>query len=81
MRNRFEQQFSIGHRLIEDTPINLKRTGKLEELIAAMKAIYCHPEYNLKIFNILEEHLKKGKKQTGRKGMDLWCILHRTKRS
>lgn len=75
MRNRFEQQFSIGHRLIEDTPINLKRTGKLEELIAAMKAIYCHPEYNSKIFNILEEHLKKGKKQTGRKGMDLWCIF------
>lgn len=75
MRTRFEQQFSIGHRLIEETPINPKRTGKLEELIAAMKAIYCHPEYNSKIFNILEEHLTKGKKQTGRKGMDLWCIF------
>ncbi|HKJ78402.1 MAG TPA: ISNCY family transposase [Prolixibacteraceae bacterium] len=75
MRTRFEQQFSIGHRLIEETPINAKRTGKLEELIAAMKAIYCHPEYNQKIFNVLESHLTRDKKQTGRKGMDLWCIF------
>ena len=75
MRNRFEQQFSIGRRLIEETPANHKRTGKLEELIAGMKAIYCHPEYNQKIFNVLEKHLTKNKKQTGRKGMDLWCIF------
>ena len=75
MRNRFEQQFSIGHRLITDTPTNHKRTGKLEELIAAMKAIYCNAEYNQKIFCVLEHHLTKSKKQTGRKGMDLWCIF------
>ncbi len=75
MRTRFEQQFSIGHRLIEETPINPKRTGKLEELIAALKAIYCNPVYNQKIFNVLENHLTRGKKQTGRKGMDLWCIF------
>lgn len=75
MRKRFEQQLSIGHRLIEETPIHHNRKGKLEELIAAMKAIYCNPEYNQKIFNILEAHLTKRKKQTGRKGMDLWCIF------
>ena len=71
MRTRFEQQFSIGHRLIEETPINPKKKGKLDELIVAMKAIYCHPEYNQKIFSILERHLTKNKKRTGRKGMDL----------
>ena len=75
MRTRFEQQFSIGRRLIEETPTSHKRTGKLEELIAAMKAIYIHPEYNQKIFNVLEKYLTKNKKQTGRKGMDLWCIF------
>lgn len=37
MRTRFEQQFSIGHRLFEDMPTNPKRKGKLEELIVAMK--------------------------------------------
>jgi transposase, IS5 family len=75
MRNRFEQQHSIGQRLIKDTPINPKRKDKLEELIAALKAIYCHPEYNQRLFEVLERHLLRNKKQTGRKGMDLWCIF------
>ena len=75
MRNRFEQQLTIGHRLIEDTPIKPKHKDKLEELIAALKAIYCHPEYNQRLFGIMERHLLEGKKKTGRKGMDLWCIF------
>ena len=75
MRNRFEQQYSIGHRLIKDTPINPKGKGKLEDLIAALKAIYCNEEYNQRIFNVLENYLVKGKKRTGRKGMDLWNIF------
>ena len=75
MRNRFEQQLTIGHRLIEDTPIKSKHKDKLEELIAALKAIYCHPEYNHRLFGIMERHLLEGKKKTGRKGMDLWCIF------
>lgn len=75
MRNRFEQQYSIGQRLIEDTPVKAKHKDKLEELIAALKAIYCNPEYNQRLFGILERHLLEGKKKTGRKGMDLWCIF------
>ena len=75
MRNRFEQQYSIGHRLIKDTPINPKSKGKLEGLIAALKAIYCNEEYNQRIFSVLEKYLVKGKKRTGRKGMDLWNIF------
>ena len=75
MRSRFEQQYSIGHKLIEETPINLKGSGKLEDLIAALKAIYCNPEYNQKIFKVLEAYLTRDKKRTGRKGMDLWCIF------
>lgn len=75
MRNRFEQQYSIGQRSIKDTPINPKHKDKLEELIAALKAIYCNPEYNQRIFGLLERHLMEGKKKTGRKGMDLWCIF------
>ena len=75
MRDRFEQQYSIGQRLIKDTPVKAKHKDKLEELIAAIKAIYCHPEYNQKLFEILERHLQEGKKKTGRPGMDLWCIF------
>lgn len=75
MRDRFEQQYSIGRRLIKDTPIKLKYKDKLDELIAAMKAIYCHPEYNQRLFAVLERYLVENKKKTGRKGMDLWCIF------
>lgn len=75
MRNRFEQQYSIGQRLIKDTPIKVKHKDKLEELIAALKAIYCHPEYNQRLFALLERYFVDNKKKTGRKGMDLWCIF------
>lgn len=71
MRNRFEQQYSIGQRLIIDTPINPKHKDKPEKLIAALKAIYCNLEYNQRIFGVLEHHLMEGKKKTGRKGMYL----------
>ena len=61
--------------MIKDTPINPKHKDKLEELIAALKSIYCNQEYNQRIFSMLERHLLEGKKKTGRKGMDLWCIF------
>jgi hypothetical protein len=75
MRNRFEQQLSIGQRPIEATPISAKCKDALEELLAALKAIYCNKEYNEKIFCALENSLSKNKKKTGRKGMDLWQIF------
>jgi len=75
MRDRFEQQYSIGQRLIKDTPIKVKHKDRLEELIAAIKALYCHSEYNQRLFEVLERHLLRDKKRTGRPGMDLWCIF------
>jgi IS5 family transposase len=75
MRNRFEQQLTLGQIPIEQTYINPKRKFALDELLAALKAIYCNPEYNEKIFSILEKSINAGKHRTGRKGMDLWCIF------
>ncbi len=75
MRNRFEQQLTIGQLPIEEAKINPKSKNAVDELLAALKEIYCNQEYNQKIFCVLEGHLKKGKKNTGRKGMDLWAIF------
>ncbi|MGV8094390.1 MAG: hypothetical protein AB2L24_21245 [Mangrovibacterium sp.] len=75
MRNRFEQQLTLGQIPIEQTYINPKRKFALDELLAALKAIYCNPEYNEKIFSILEKNINTGRHRTGRKGMDLWCIF------
>ncbi|MEN6456362.1 MAG: hypothetical protein ABFD10_19075 [Prolixibacteraceae bacterium] len=35
----------------------------LDELLAALKEIYCNNEYNEKIFGILERRLTSGKKK------------------
>lgn len=75
MRKRFEQQLAIGQIPIEETFISSKSKNALDELLAALKAIYCNIEYNKKVFSILEKHIISGKKKTGRKGMDLWSIF------
>ncbi len=41
----------------------------------ALKEIFITPEYNEKIFSILENKILFGKESTGRRGMDLWHIF------
>lgn len=75
MRNRFAQQLAIGQKPIEETWINPKSKNAVDELLVALKEIYCNEEYNQKIFRILEKYINAGKKNTGRKGLDLWVIF------
>jgi len=75
MRKRFEQQMVIGTKLIEETPVFLKSRDDVPILVKALLKIYTTPEYNNQIFNILEDSILKGKKKTGRKGMNLWQIF------
>ena len=75
MRKRFAQQLSLGQIPIEDAQINPKSKNALNELLAALHAIYCNKEYNEQVFNLLEKHISGTKKKTGRNGMGLWCIF------
>ena len=75
MRKRFEQQLTLGQLQIEEAFINPKSKNALDELLAALKAIYCNKEYNEKIFSILEKFINTSNQKSGRKGMDLWCIF------
>ena len=76
MRKRFEQQFVLGRLPIEETEIpTQKRSGALPALCAALKEIFTTPEWNEKIFVILEDKILSGKQKTGRTGMDLWQIF------
>jgi len=76
MRKRFEQQFVLGRLPIEETEIpTQKRSGALPALCAALKEIFTVPEWNEKIFTVLEAKIVSGKKKTGRPGMDLWQIF------
>lgn len=75
MRKRFEQQFKIGQKVISDTFITTKSRDPYISIMRSLKEIFITPEFHDKIFDILEEKILKGKKRTGRKGMDLWQIF------
>ena len=75
MRKRFEQQLILGQIPIEEVEIPTKNATALDELLAALKELYCNKEYNERIFKALEKHIQANKKLTGRKGMNLWEIF------
>jgi len=76
MRKRFEQQMTLGRLPINETEVpTKKRSGALPGLCAALKEIFTTPEWNEKVFEILEAKITEGKKRTGRTGMDLWQIF------
>jgi hypothetical protein len=75
MRNRFNQQLTIGLLAIEKTEVSPKIKDSLTELLAALHKIYITPEYNVKIFSILEQYITSNKQKTGRTGMTLWQIF------
>lgn len=76
MRKRFEQQLTLGRIPIGSTKITIKkRSGALPGLCGALKEIFITPEWNEKVFEIMEAKITSGKMQTGRPGMDLWQIF------
>ena len=82
MRKRFEQQFTLGTLLIEHTKIpTSKRSGALPGLCAALKEIYMTPEYNNKVFCILEDKILPKNNNTGRPGLNLFFMILQIKDS
>jgi len=75
MRNRFDRQLEMGVKCIEDTPVLQKSRDDVPALTRALLEIYKNSEYSDRIFGILEEKILKGKKETGRKGLNLWQIF------
>ena len=75
MRKRFELQLHIGQTPISEIYINPKSKNALDQLIAALKEIYCHREYNNKVFSIIEKHLPNVDRNNGRPGMNLWTVF------
>lgn len=75
MRKRFEQQYFIGQKRIEDVTVDIKCRDAFPKLILSLKLLYTTHEYNEQLFSILEDKVFKGKAKTGRSGMDLWKIF------
>lgn len=75
MRQRFEQQMNLRTVAISDVKFPLKSRDELPPVLMALQYIFVTPALNEKVFGLLEKKICKGKKKTGRKGMDLWHIL------
>jgi hypothetical protein len=75
MRQRFEQQLSLGGIPISEVKIRTKSRDEMPPTLVALQTIFVNPVVNQKVFDLLEESILEGKKATGRKGMDLWHIL------
>lgn len=75
MRQRFEQQLSLGVIPISEVKIRQKSRHQLNPVLRALQYIFTTPELNEKVFLLLEEKILKGKQKTGRMGMSLWEIL------
>jgi hypothetical protein len=75
MREKVITEITFGTLLIEKTEILPKHRSKLDELLLALKAIYCNIEWREKIFTILDTHINGNKKKTGRPGMTLWSVF------
>jgi hypothetical protein len=75
MRKRFEQQYSLGQIPIAEVEITTRCRDSIVELLAALQQLFVTEEFNIQVFSILESSILKGKKKTGRTGMDLWQIF------
>jgi transposase, IS5 family len=75
MRKRFEQQMNLRTVAISNARFPVKSRDELPPVLKALQYIFITPELNEKVFQLLEEKICKGKKKTGRKGMDLWHVL------
>jgi hypothetical protein len=75
MRQRFEQQTTLGITPVSEAKFPLRSRDELPPVLKALQYIFITPQINEKVFVLLEKKVCKGKKETGRKGMDLWHIL------
>lgn len=60
---------------IAEVKFPLKSRDEIPPILKALQYIFITPQLNEQVFAILEDSICKGKRKTGRKGMDLWHIL------
>jgi len=75
MRQRFEQQTTIGITPISEVKFPTRSRDELPPVLKALQYIFITSELNEAVFTLLESKITHRKKKTGRKGMDLWHIL------
>src|SRR5690606_31930870 len=77
MRKRFEEQTNLCLVKIEETEFDFSKKNRdaSTKIGVALLSIFKEPEYFNRVMDILEDNILRGKKKTGRRGMDLWQIF------
>ena len=76
MRKVESAQVELGATLIGDIRINPKSRDDIPALLLGLQHLYTNDDLREKTFALLEREVNpKARKDTGRPGMNLWCIL------
>jgi transposase, IS5 family len=75
MRKRFIQQPDLGVIPIGEVKMPTRSRDELPPVLLALQTIFATPQYNERIFCILDKAVNTGKSTNGRTGMDLWEII------
>ena len=75
MRKRIEHQKKLGGISIADVELPIRSRDELPPILRALQHVYTTAELKEEVFRIVEEKVMRGKKKTGRYGMELWHIL------
>lgn len=75
MRKGFAQQLTIHITPISEVVVPKEKRDHLANLMAALQHLYCNKEYSGRIEAIIGKAVNKGRKHTGRKGLNLWEIF------
>ena len=59
MRKRFERQIIIGLKTIQKTEIPDRKCNSIAAVLEALKEIFIYPDYDKKIYSILEHKIIK----------------------
>jgi IS5 family transposase len=76
MRVVQERQMKLGEVDVSQICIRIASRDDIPQVLSGLKAIYCHPVAQAKVFDLLHKRINPTiDKSTGRPGMSLWAIL------
>jgi len=74
MRKRFDEQYQIGSKPIQDIQFNPKSRDDIPQVLRGLQYIFTTPDLHEAIFSVMEKTIDT-QSRAGRPGMDLWQIL------
>ncbi|MXW32162.1 MAG: ISNCY family transposase [Rhodothermaceae bacterium] len=75
MRKTFDFQYSIDRVLMQEIELNPNRRDVIERYLYGLREVFLTPWSRPRLLALLETYRPEVRKNRGRTGMDVWCIL------